>query len=188
MCVILKPPLTALINHFVDLWGATYNNGSDLHPTADSDILNLLSGVCGRSCLASVLSGLFWLVGEPAPSFCFIQPWRRPSDTEEEAENREKEQTAEGEEMIKGEMAGSGSCTDRKQRLFLSSYPGWIQPWGLDQRGAPCFHLLQWALVCIGSFTEIVFVFPFVCAQRSYTCCYLRKVWRGNKFILLLKK
>lgn len=48
--------------------------------------------------------------------------------------------------MFEGEMAGSGSCTDRKQRLFLSSYHGCVQPWGLDQRGAPCIHLLQWGL------------------------------------------
>lgn len=40
--------------------------------------------------------------------------------------------------------------------LFLSSYHGWVQPWGPDQRDAPCFHLLQWTLVCIGSFAQIV--------------------------------
>jgi len=40
----------------------------------------------------------------------------------------------EGEEMIAGEMAGSGSYTDRKQILFLSSYRGRVQPWGTGSK------------------------------------------------------
>lgn len=43
--------------------------------------------------------------------------------------------------MIKGDMVGRDSCTDRKQSLSLSSYHNWVQPLGADQRDAPCFHL-----------------------------------------------
>lgn len=69
--------------------------------------------------------------------------------------------------MIKGEMAGSGGCTDRKQRLFLSSYHDWVQPQGPDQRRAPCFHLLQWEF-CLH---QLFFSFPF-----SDLLLFLRRV------------
>lgn len=46
-----------------------------------------------------------------------------------------------GAEVFKGELTGSGGCTDRKQSLSLSSYRSWVKPRGGDQRSAPCVQL-----------------------------------------------
>lgn len=100
----------------------TYSDSTAPHPTADSTYLKLFwclwTFLCG-------LSGLFWLVG--APSLCLTHPCKSTSDTEEENGGiQERSSQTEGEEMIKSEMAGNGSCRDRKQSFFfLSSYHSW---------------------------------------------------------------
>lgn len=43
-----------------------------------------------------------------------------------------------GAEVFQGQMTGSGSYSERKQRLFLSSYHGRVKPWGCNHRSAPC--------------------------------------------------
>lgn len=123
----------------------TYSDSTAPHPTADSTYLKLFwclwTFLCG-------LSGLFWLVG--APSICLTHPCKSTSDTEEEQENggiQERSRQTEGEEMIKSEMAGNGSCRDRKQSFFSYHL---ITAGESLQRDAPCFHLTQRGLVCTG--------------------------------------
>lgn len=80
--------------------------------------------------------------------------------------------------MIKGEMAGRGGCTDRKQSLFLSSYHDWVQPWGPDQRDAPCFHSSQRVLV-------LHRLFHRNCSHLLYPCYSFLPRW---EFSLNLSK
>lgn len=57
--------------------------------------------------------------------------------------------------MFQGQLTGSGSYTERKQRLFLSSYHGRVKPWGCNQRRAPCART---TLTGFSRFTETLTV------------------------------
>lgn len=77
----------------------------------------LMSGVCRRPRLVSVLSQLLWSVGW----VCSIPP-SHPLMLRMRRRWREADKEA---EMFEGKTAG---CMDRKQRLSLSAYRNWARP------------------------------------------------------------